>query len=74
MTATIRRVPRPRGELEAGEIRRAEKLRDQADGAQAEYRDYVVGLLAKGRSFAEVAKATWLCTNTLQRWKKEAAG
>lgn len=73
MTATIRRMARPRGELEAGEIRRAEKLRDQADAAQGEYRDYVVGLLAKGRSFSEVANATGLSTNTLQRWKREAA-
>ena len=42
--------------------------------AQAAFRAVVVGVLADGASFAEVSKATGLSTNTLQRWKREAAG
>ena len=71
--ATIRRVARPRGVLTEDEIRRANFLRQMADAAHDEYRDYVVRLLGGGGSFAEVSKATGLSTNTLQRWKREAS-
>lgn len=72
MTATIRRVARPRGELTPAEVKTAQRLRERAEGEQANYRSYVVLLLANGRSFAEVSKATSLSTNTLQRWKRES--
>lgn len=72
MTTTIPPVPRPRGELTEDEKRRAEFLREMADAARDEYRDYCVGLLAAGRSFSEVSKATGLSTRTLQNWKRDA--
>lgn len=72
-TATIQGVARPRGTLTQEQFDRTNWLRQMADAAQDEYRDWVVGLLASGCSFSEVSKATGLSTNTLQRWKREAS-
>ena len=72
MSATIRRVARPRGIPTADEIRLMARLRERAELAAKNHRDYVVGVLLNGASFAEVSKATGLSTNTLQRWKREA--
>ncbi len=72
MTATIRRVARPRGELtkeQLSEIGWAHKAMEQET---ARYRRAVLRALGEGASFAEVSKATGLSTNTLQRWKREA--
>lgn len=48
-------------------MKRAEERRE----AEAAYRTEVLAVMAEGGSFAEVAKATGLSTNTLQRWKRE---
>jgi transposase-like protein len=72
MTATIRRVARPRGELTDAQLRRLSKAAKRQVEADAAYRAEVVVVLAEGASFAEVSKATGLSTNTLQRWKREA--
>ena len=72
MSATIRRVARPRGVLSEQQMQELDyrrQLRDHWDGA---YREFVVGLLDGGCSFSEVSKVTGLSTNTLQRWKREA--
>lgn len=72
MTATIRRVTRPRGELTAQQQRRLTRADERRDAAEAAYRAEVLAVMAEGASFAEVSKATGLSTNTLQRWKREA--
>lgn len=72
MSATIRRVARPRGVLTEQQRMRLESLRIAVDETQADYRAAVVLTLAQGASFSEVSKATGLSTNTLQRWKREA--
>lgn len=73
MTATIRRVARPRGELTAEQQRRLTRLQGKADAGVAEYRAAVVETLNEGASFAEVAAFTGHSTNTLQAWKKAAS-
>lgn len=73
MTATIRRVPRPRGELTPDQLRRFIRAENKVDAAKDELRRVVLSILAEGASFAEVSKATGLSTNTLQRWKREAS-
>lgn len=70
--ATIQHMPRPRGSLTDEQLERTAFLRQMSDSYRDEYRDWVVGLLADGCSFSEVARATELSTNTLQRWKREA--
>lgn len=70
MTATIRRVPRARGDLTADQQRRLTRLRDKRDAAEAEYRAAVVQALDEGASFAMLAEFTGHSTNTLQAWKK----
>lgn len=72
MTATIRRVSRPRGELTAAQSRRLARAAEKRDAAEAAYRAEVLAVMAEGGSFAEVSKATGLSTNTLQRWKRDA--
>lgn len=71
MTATIRPMPRPRGEL-SDETLGLLGLRflDMAT-AEALYRQAVLAALAEG-SFSAVSEATGLSTNTLQRWKRES--
>lgn len=69
---TIRRVARPRGLLTDLQMNQTVFLRELADSAQRDYREWVVGLLADGCSFNEVSKATGLSKDTLQRWKREA--
>ena len=73
MTATIPRVPRPRGELTPDQRRRFIRAENRLDDAKDELRRVVLEILAEGASFAEVSKATGLSTNTLQRWKREAS-
>lgn len=68
---TIRRVPRPRGELSDRRERRLALAASARDKAEAAYRAEVVAALHEG-SFSEVSKVTGLSTNTLQRWKREA--
>lgn len=72
MTATIRRVSRPRGELTQAQVRRFIRAENKLDDAKDELRRVVLSILAEGASFSEVSKATGLSTNTLQRWKREA--
>lgn len=72
MSATIRRVARPRGELTQAQLRRWVRAENKVDDAKDELRRVTVEILAEGASFAEVSKATGLSTNTLQRWKREA--
>ena len=72
MTATIRRVTRPRGELDEQRRKRLVRLAEKADAAKADLRAEAVQALADGGSFAWVSEATGLSTNTLQRWKREA--
>lgn len=72
MTATVRRVSRPRGALTPEQLRRLTRSAAKRDQAEAAYRADVLTVMAEGGSFAEVAKATGLSTNTLQRWKREA--
>jgi len=72
MSATIRRVARPRGEMTQAQLRRWVRAENKVDDAKDELRRVTVEILAEGASFAEVSKATGLSTNTLQRWKKEA--
>lgn len=74
MTATIPRVPRPRGSLTSAQERRLERAALAKMKGEREYVGVVLDLLGEGCSFAEVSKATGLSTNTLQRWKREAAG
>lgn len=73
MNATIPRVPRPRGALTEEQVQEVAFAHKVAEQEQASYRRVVVRLLAEGCSFVEVSKATGLSTNTLQRWKREAA-
>lgn len=73
MTATIRRVSRPRGELTAEQQRRLDRAAEKRDAAETAYRAEVLAVMAEGGSFSEVSKATGLSTNTLQRWKREAS-
>ena len=73
MSATIRRVARPRVELTAAQLRRITRAAEKRDAAEAAYRAEVLAVMAEGGSFAEVSKATGLSTNTLQRWKREAS-
>ena len=70
MTATIRRMPRPRGDLTPEQQRRLARLRDKQDAAVAEYRAAVVEALEAGVSFAMMAQFTGHSTNTLQAWKR----
>lgn len=72
MSATIRRVARPRGEMTQAQLRRWIRAENKVDDAKDELRRVTVEILAEGASFAEVSKATGLSTNTLQRWKREA--
>jgi uncharacterized protein YerC len=72
MSATIRRVARPRGVLSDEQVQELEYRRQLRDHWADAYRDLVVDLLSEGCSFSEVSKATGLSTNTLQRWKREA--
>lgn len=74
MSATIRRVARPRGELTKDQLQRWVHAENKVDDAKDELRRVTVEILAEGASFAEVSKATGLSTNTLQRWKRESAG
>lgn len=74
MTATIRRVARPRGEMTKDQLRRWIRAENKVDDAKDELRRVTIEILAEGASFAEVSKATGLSTNTLQRWKREAGG
>lgn len=71
MTATIRRVARPRGQLSKKTLDDLDRRRRRAEFEQQCYRDAVVDALDEG-SFAAVSEATGLSTNTLQRWKREA--
>lgn len=72
MTATIPRMPRARGSLNDAQLRRLTRAAEKRDAAGAAYRAEVLAVLREGASFSEVAKATGLSTNTLQRWKREA--
>lgn len=72
MTATIPRMPRARGSLDDAQLRRLTRAAEKRDAADAAYRVEVVAVLAEGASFSEVARATGLSTNTLQRWKRDA--
>ena len=72
MTATIRRVARPRGRLTESQMRRLARAAEKREAAEVAYRDAVLSVMSEGGSFAEVSKATGLSTNTLQRWKREA--
>lgn len=71
MTATIRRVSRPRGELSPKTLKALSFYEQRRENAEANYREAVLAALDEG-SFSEVSKATGLSTNTLQRWKREA--
>lgn len=73
MSATVRRVARPRGEMTERQQRRWIRAENKVDDAKTELRRVTVEILAEGASFAEVSKVTGLSTNTLQRWKREAA-
>ena len=73
MTATVRRVSRPRGSLTPDQLRRLERSAEKREKAEVAYRADVLAVMAEGGSFAEVSKATGLSTNTLQRWKREAS-
>lgn len=72
MSATIRRVARPRGELTKEQAFLLNKYRAELEAWQSAYRGLAVQVLGEGASFSEVSKATGLSTNTLQRWKREA--
>jgi uncharacterized protein YerC len=72
VTATVPRVSRPRGELDADRCKRLARLAEKADTAKADLRAEAVRALADGGSFAWVSEVTGLSTNTLQRWKREA--
>ena len=72
MSATIRRVSRPRGELTQAQLRRWIRAENKLDDAKEELRRVTTEILTEGASFVEVSKATGLSTNTLQRWKREA--
>lgn len=74
MSATIRRMSRPRGVPTKNEVMLMSRVKERAEIAAKDYRDCVVSVLLNGASFSEVSKATGLSTNTLQRWKREAAG
>lgn len=50
------------------------RLKERAEGAARDHRNYVVSVLLNGASFNEVSKATGLSKDTLQRWKREAGG
>lgn len=63
----------PKGFLSTSQQETIAKAKEVRDAARAYYRQTVLRLLAEGASFAEVSKATGLSTNTLQRWKREAA-
>lgn len=72
MSATIRRVARPRGELSEQQRRLLARAGREREVADIKYRAAVVRTLAEGASFSEVSAFTGLSTNTLQRWKREA--
>lgn len=72
MTATIRPMSRPRGDLTPDQQRRLTRLRDKRDAAEADYRAAVVQALEDGASFAMLAEFTGHSTNTLQAWKRAA--
>lgn len=72
VTATLRGVARPRGELDGVQLRRLQRAAKRRDEAEVGYRAAVLSVMAEGASFAEVSKATGLSTNTLQRWKRES--
>ena len=57
-------------EQQTGRLAKAMEDRARAD---ALCRAEVLAVMAEGGSFAAVAEATGLSTNTLQRWKREAA-
>lgn len=71
-SGTVRRVPRPRGDLTPDQQRRLARLRDKRDAAEAEYRTAVVQALNEGASFVMLAEFTGHSTNTLQAWKRAA--
>lgn len=72
MKATIRAVSRPRGELDDDRRQALVEYAENAGRAKGELRAAALQALADGGSFAWVAEATGLSTNTLQRWKREA--
>lgn len=72
MTTTLSRMPRARGSLDDAQLRRIARAAEKRDAADAAYRAEVLAVMAEGASFSEMAKATGLSTNTLQRWKRES--
>lgn len=74
-TATVRTVPRARQSLDDAQLRRLTRALERREkaktAAETAYRTEVLAVLAES-SFAVVAEATGLSTNTLQRWKREA--
>lgn len=72
MTATIRRVARPRQEMTPTQYRKWVRANSKADDAREDLQRVTLEILAEGVSFAELSKRTGLSTNTLQRWKREA--
>lgn len=72
MTATIPRMPRPRGDLTPDQQRRLTRLRDKRDTAEADYRAAVVQALEDGVPFLRMSEFTGHSTNTLQAWKRAA--
>lgn len=66
-------MSRPRGGLTGDRHKRLALLAGRADAAKAKLRAEALQALADGGSFAWVAEVTGLSTNTLQRWKREAA-
>lgn len=73
VTDTLRRVTRPRGELDNDRRKHLARLAQKAEAAKADLRTEALKALAEGGSFSWVAEVTGLSTNTLQRWKREAA-
>ena len=69
-TDTIGRVPRPRKTLSVDMLAELGKRRDALSDAQRRYRLTVIQALSEA-SFSEVANATGLSKDTLQRWKRE---
>lgn len=63
-----RRVPRPRGDLTAAQVRQIKRLQAKAETAQDELEAYVVEVFNAGGSQRAIQETTGIAHTTVMRW------
>lgn len=71
VSASVTRVPRPRGEIDPADLRRIRKAMAGREKAQAELEQAVLDALDHGASFRVLTEATGIAGTTLQAWKRK---